>query len=79
MVNAREDTSCQVTDQSNSVASDKLEGVAAIANEIGSTPRRTHYLLEKRMIPAGKIGGIWIASKQRLREHYAKLTSGQAA
>lgn len=62
-----------------SVAGDKLEGIAAIAAEIGSTPRRTHYLLEKKLIPAGKIGGIWIASKRRLRAHFEAIAGGNTA
>jgi hypothetical protein len=55
-------------------ASDKLSGVAAISEFIDEPKRRTYYLLERGIIPAGKLGNIWIASKATLRRHYANLT-----
>jgi hypothetical protein len=36
-------------------------------------------LLEKRLLPAGKQGANWVASRRVLSEHYARLTSGAAA
>jgi hypothetical protein len=58
---------------------DVIRGVPAIARFIEEEERRTYYLCEHRLIPAGKIGAIWIASKKRLRAHYDRLTSGDAA
>jgi hypothetical protein len=55
-----------------------LRGVDAIAEYIGEPRRRTFYLLEKRLIPAGKEGNLWRASKRRLRDHYDRLTAGGA-
>jgi hypothetical protein len=55
-------------------ASDKLSGVAAISEFIDEPKRRTYYLLEQRLLPAGKLGNTWIASKATLLRHYAKLT-----
>ena len=60
------------------IASDKLSGVAEISDFIDEDKRRTYYLLEKKLLPAGKLGSIWIASKKLLREHYHQLTSGTA-
>jgi hypothetical protein len=61
-----------------SIADDIIRGSKNIAEEIGESKRRTDYLLEKKQIPAGKQGNQWIASRRRLREHYVRLTSGQA-
>jgi hypothetical protein len=61
-----------------SIANDLLRGARAIADFIGQTLRQTHHKLEKGIIPAGKDGGQWIASRSKLRQHYAKLTTGEA-
>jgi hypothetical protein len=61
------------------IADDKLRGVAAIAKFIGESQRRTQYLCERKMIPVGKEGVIYVASKQVLRAHYLRLTSGGEA
>jgi hypothetical protein len=71
------DTSRPVT--KDSIAADKIEGIVAIAAEIGSKPRRTQYLLERGMIPCGKVGHIWVASRKTLRAHFKQLTGGNAA
>ncbi len=42
-----------------SVATDTLEGVAAIAEFLGKSERRTHYLIENNRLPAFKLGGKW--------------------
>jgi hypothetical protein len=59
------------------VADDLLWGVDAIAKEIGQPVRQVYRKLEQGQLPAGKSGSIWIASRQRLREHFHKLTAGQ--
>jgi hypothetical protein len=63
----------------SSVADDKLSGVPEIAAEIGENQRRTYYLLEKGLIPAGKLGATWVASRRALREHFARLTGAAGA
>ena len=50
-----------------SPAEDLLRGVPAIAEYIGET---------ERLIPVGKLGATWIASKTKLRRHYDQLTDG---
>jgi len=57
---------------------DLLRGIKAIAAFTGEDERRTHYLLEKRYIPAGQIGRLWVASKRTLRQHYERVVSGRA-
>ena len=61
----------------DNIASDRLEGAAAIAAFLGTSTRRVQYLLEKKAIPAGRIGKRWIASKTRLRAHYDRVTGGE--
>jgi hypothetical protein len=61
----------------DNLAADKLSGAPAIAAFIGEPLRRTYYLLERGMIPAGQQGSIWVASRTVLREHYNRLTAGQ--
>jgi len=56
------------------IAADRLSGAKAIAAFLGVTPRRAVYLLESGLIPAGKEGRTWVASRQALREHYRRLT-----
>jgi hypothetical protein len=55
----------------DTVASDVLRGVGAISQEVGLTKREAYYKLEKGIIPAGKDGSQWVASRKKLREHYA--------
>jgi hypothetical protein len=57
---------------------DLLKGAEQISKFIGENVWRTYHLLETQVIPAGKQGNYWIASKQALREHYERLTRGQA-
>jgi len=61
-------------DDQSAPAADKLRGVKAIARYIDETERRTYYLLEKKLIPAGKLGATWIASRRALAEHFSRLT-----
>jgi hypothetical protein len=66
------------------LAADRLTGCAQIArfwfgNDGHLAVRATFRLLEKRVIPAGKLGGQWIASRRALRERHERLTSGEAA
>jgi hypothetical protein len=59
------------------IGEDKLSGAEAIAEFIGEPLRRTFHLLETRQIPAGKIGGKWVASKTAVREHYERIMRGE--
>jgi hypothetical protein len=61
------------------VADDALIGFTAIAAELGMSKRQAMYLLEKRLIPAGRLGGRYVVSKRRLREHFEALAAGGTA
>ena len=54
---------------------DLVWGAAAIAALIGKTQRATFHMLEKKQLPAKKIGGQWAASREALRRHF----EGEAA
>ena len=66
-------------DHTPSLRDDILCGVKAIAGYTGNSERRTVYLLERGLLPAGKVGALWIASKAKLRCHYDAITGGRAA
>ena len=55
---------------------DLLWGVRAIAADIGRSERSTYHLLEKKLLPAQKYGGKWVASRQGLRAHFSKVLAG---
>jgi len=61
------------------VADDVLRGLRAIADELGVSIRQAHYALTEERIPAGRDGNTWVASRKVLREHFKRLTAGQAA
>ena len=58
---------------------DVLRGVAAIARYLDEPVRRTQYLLDRRLLPAGQVGRIWYASKRVLREHHERVVRGETA
>jgi hypothetical protein len=47
---------------------DVLWGAEAIAKAIGQTERATYHLLANDLLPAKRIGGRWVASRQKLIE-----------
>jgi hypothetical protein len=51
-------------------ALDLVWGADEIARFINSSRRKTYHMLENRQIPARKTGGIWVASKRKLRAHF---------
>ena len=53
-----------------------LIGFTAIATELGMSKRQAMYLLEKGLIPSGRLGGRYVVSKRRLREHFDALAAG---
>ena len=57
--------------------SDILKGHYRIAAFIGEKPRRTYTLCAKGLIPVGRLGHGFVASKAVLAEHYRRLVSGQ--
>ena len=61
------------------VAEDTLRGVSAIAAFIGENEPRTFRLCARKLIPVGKQGNSYVASKRALRMHYARLTGAEVA
>ena len=60
----------------NEDAPDLVWGCAAIAKVIGRSERSTFHMLERRLLPAKRIGGRWCASRRRL---LAALTGNDGA
>ena len=54
---------------SETLADDLLDGAEAISEFTGWPVRRVFYLLEKRLLPARKVGNRWISLKSRIRRH----------
>ena len=51
-------------------------GVPEISVVLGWPQRVTRYALEKGHVKAGRLGSIWIANKEKLREQIAKIAAG---
>jgi hypothetical protein len=45
-----------------------LWGAAAIGAEINRSERQAHYLLERGLLDASKIGKFWVSTPRRLRD-----------
>jgi len=58
------------------IEDDLLRGLDEIAAYIREHPVQTSLLIKQGIIPAGKIGRVYIASKRRLSERYSELTAG---
>ena len=69
-----------MTDEMTTVLSDDtLWGAQSIAEFVGINKRQALWKLERGLIPAGKNGRVWVASKRKLIEHFSNVTSGEAA
>ncbi|HSA80824.1 MAG TPA: hypothetical protein VLE23_08365 [Geminicoccaceae bacterium] len=62
-----------------SIADDKLDGVAAIAAFRGEPVRRCRYLIELGELPVGREGNWIIASRRVLLDDLRRKTGGAAA
>jgi hypothetical protein len=45
---------------------DILWGAAAIGEAIGRNTRVTYHLLERGLLPARKLGKVWVASRRKV-------------
>ena len=61
------------------LADDMLKGAKAIGEHIDEDKRRTFYLLERRLIPAFKIGALWHMRKSSYRRHIEQLEQAAMA
>lgn len=57
----------------DSLAADTIEGAAAIAAFLGKTERQANYLLEKKQLPAYKLGGRWHMRRTTFEAFVARL------
>lgn len=53
---------------------DLLWEVEEIAKLIGRTPRQTNHMLAKGEIPAKKVGGRWVAERNRLLNFFLETS-----
>jgi len=51
-------------------------GAVDIGDVIGTSPRKTFYLLEKGILPARKVGAIWQSTRGELRDFLLGVTPG---
>ena len=58
---------------------DLITGIDAIAAELGLDRRAARNLLDKRLLPAKKVGGAWFAKKSELNEHFSSFQGPAAA
>lgn len=49
---------------------DLVWGAEAIGSLLGMKEGRAKYLLSKGELPGRKVGGRWVVSLQKLREHF---------
>lgn len=56
------------------IGADLIYGAEAISAEFGLPLKRVYRLLASGKLPAGKIGGIWTASRRHLREFADEMT-----
>jgi hypothetical protein len=47
-------------------ASDLVWGATAIAKVIGRSERSAFHMLERKLLPAKRVGGRWVASRIKL-------------
>jgi hypothetical protein len=60
-----------------SLADDLLDGAEAISEFTGWPVRRVFYLLEKRLIPARKVGNRWTGLRSRIRRYIEEEGEGE--
>jgi hypothetical protein len=56
---------------------DLLWGAEAIGKAIGVNPRKAFHLLERKAIPAKKVGGRWVGSRRGLHKFFAEALAGE--
>ena len=54
-------------------------GAAAIGRVIGKNRRQTFWLLQNRMLPARKVGALWVSERQTLLKFITKPGEPMAA
>ena len=65
--------------QSETLASDLLNGAAEIAQFLGTNAREVYHLAKTQRLLIGRLGRKLIASKRQLTRHTDKLARGPTA
>lgn len=60
------------------LSGDILWGAKRLAEFLGKSERQANYLIERKLVPFGYIGGQVVSSKSALRRHFAALSGGDA-
>jgi hypothetical protein len=58
------------------LADDLLIGAREIGAYIGRSPPSAYRMASTGVIPCGRVGALYVASKKTLDRHFAELTSG---
>jgi hypothetical protein len=59
------------------LADDLLVGAREVGRYRGRSPSTAHRLLANGVIPCGRVGALYVASRQALDRHFRELTSGR--
>ncbi|MCZ6483056.1 MAG: hypothetical protein O6757_07405 [Alphaproteobacteria bacterium] len=57
-------------------SNDRLDGVGDFARFTKFNKRRCYYLLERGLLPGGKLGARWIGSKRTVAEYLDGIAAG---
>ncbi len=60
----------------NEQSDDRLDGVGEYAKFTGFNERRCYYLLERGLLPGGKLGKGWIGSKRTVTKYLDEIAAG---
>ena len=58
------------------LSNDRLDGVSDYAGFTGFNERRCYYLLERGLLPGGKLGARWIGSKRTVTKYLDEIAGG---
>jgi hypothetical protein len=68
-INPRGEGIAMKTDESENL--DLIWGAKEIAAVIKRDERKTSYMLATKKLPAKKVGNLWVASREELRQFFA--------
>ena len=68
-INPREEGIAMKTDESENL--DLIWGAKEIAAVIKRDERKTSYMLATKKLPAKKVGNLWVASREELRQFFS--------
>ena len=54
-------------------------GARAIGQQINKPTAATYSLLKNNLLPAQKVGAVWMTTPSLLRQHFARLATGKSS